>query len=231
MTRPLTLDEGRLRMVLPGTWVRVPMDDAARAQAEVRRTVRDRVGRADRLARLRRESVNDILATVAQAVEVGAHTFLLALELLPGVPFPAAVVGTDAAWPDDVAGLLADDGLAEALTAAFPDREVVEMAHGPVARTTDLTRDSVGESSYLTLHLEYLVPDPAGVLLLLRVNVPTIPDVEPFATLFDEIVDSIRWAPGRGPSPVEPETGRAEAEPGAPAQAVPGEPVPAETAR
>ncbi|MGC5167658.1 hypothetical protein [Luteimicrobium sp. DT211] len=198
MTRPLTLDEGRLRMVLPGSWVSVPMEDAARAQAEVRRTVRDRVGRADRLARLRREAVNDVLATVAQAVEVGAHTFLLALELLPGVPFPAAVVGTDAAWPDDVAGLLEEGRVADALASAFPDREIVEMAHGPVARTTDLTRDSVGESSYFTLHLEYLVPDPAGVLLLLRVNVPTIPEVEPFATLFDEIVDSLRWAPGRG---------------------------------
>lgn len=205
MTRSVGLDHGRLRMILPGTWVQVPLGDPETTRAVVKRIVRDRVGRADRLAAVRREGVAELVATAESAARAGAHTLLLSLELLPGVPFPASMVATDVPWPQavEIAALVEEGRTAEALAAAFPDREVMGYAEGPVARSTEFAEEVVGTTPSTVLRLEYLVPDPAGVLLLVRVSVPTVPTAEPYATLFDEIVDSIRWAPRRSEEDVQ----------------------------
>lgn len=176
MTREVGFHEGRLRIVLPGTWGNVPLADPAESATYVRRLVRRQVGPADRLARARREATQEILENVAAARAVGVHTYLTSLELLPGVPFPAALLAIDEEWPAAAAELLTAGDVAGALRAAFPDGEVAEQRSGPVARVVEMTRGATPDGDeVLTMRLEYHVPYPdRSRLLLARVNVPGI---------------------------------------------------------
>lgn len=217
MTRDLRLAEGRMRIVLPGTWVSIPLGESPeQIVAHVKRVVRRQVGAADRLARARREAVQELVGSARDAIEIGAHTYLMSLELLPGVPFPAAIVAVDEEWPaagramlgdvpgtgpddsgtrpDDSGARPDDEAVAAALRAAYPDGEVAPQRTGPVCRVAEMVRAEVGEDGdeLLTMRLQYHVPYPdRSRLLLASVNVPNIPSAEPFATLFDEILDSL----------------------------------------
>ncbi|MCA5895074.1 hypothetical protein LEP48_17225 [Isoptericola sp. NEAU-Y5] len=201
MTRQMTSWNGGLRIVVPGTWANVPVDDPARTVAFLKRLVKDQVGTADRLARVRREATQELLVTAREAVGLGVHTFLFSLEMVPGVPFPAAVMMIDEEWPAaGAAGPRAttEDEVRAALTAAYPSGEVAVQRNGPVARVVEMaegrTSDSEDALPVRTMRLEYHMPYPdRSKLLLIRVNVPNIPSAEPFATLFDEIVDSVSF--------------------------------------
>ncbi|WP_402462021.1 hypothetical protein [Isoptericola aurantiacus] len=195
MTKALTSAVG-LRVVVPGTWANVPLDDPAKAAAYVKRLVRRQVGGADRLARMRRDASQELLVTARDAVGIGVHTYLVSLELLPGVPFPAAMMMRDEPWPGPVPS--ASEDLGPVLAAAFPGGEVAVQRNGPVVRDVEMTRgrtsDAADAVDVLSMRLEYRVPYPdRSRLLHVRVNVPDLPSAEPFATLFDEIVDSITF--------------------------------------
>lgn len=199
MTREVTSRAGGLRIVVPGTWANVPVDDPARATAFVKRLVKERVGSADRLARVRREATQELLVTARDAAAVGVHTYLVSLELLPGVPFPAALMMLDEEWPATV-GVPAAEDVRAALTAAYPSGEVAVQRNGPVARVVEMTDGRTGEGEEAvdvrSMRLEYHVPYPdRSRLLFVRVSVPDVPAAEPFAMLFDEIVDSITFLP------------------------------------
>jgi hypothetical protein len=215
MTRQLKSWARELRIIVPGTWANVPVDDPERASAFIKRLVKQQVGGADRLARIRREATQELLLTARDAAQIGVHTYMLSLELLPGVPFPAALMMLDEEWPEPALGPLADGDVGAALRAAYPDGEVAVQRNGPVARIVEMTEGRTGESEesvdVLSMRLEYHVPYPdRSTLLLVRVNVPDIPSAEPFAMLFDEIVDSITFLSGEG---VPDETsGNADAE-------------------
>ncbi|MFV2145628.1 hypothetical protein [Isoptericola sp. G70] len=184
-----------MRIVLPGTWSNIPLDDEETAVAHVRRLVRRQVGRADRLARARREAAQEVTENVRAAMAAGVHTYLMSLELLPGVPFPAVILARDEEWPEASAEARDRGDVAEALSAGFPSGEVAPQRNGPVARVAEMTQGHTEEGDVvLTMRLEYHIPYPDGSkLLLARVNVPGIPSAEPFATLFDEILDSLTF--------------------------------------
>lgn len=195
MTREVRFHEGRMRIVLPGTWANVPLEDPESAAAYVRRLVRRQVGNADRLARTRREATQEIAGNVQAAMAAGVHTYLMSLELLPGVPFPAAILAMDEEWPAAANEALAEGDVEQALRVAYPTGEVAPQRNGPVARVVEMTRGRTGEGDdVLTMRLEYHIPYPdRSRLLMARVNVPGIPSAEPFATLFDEILDSVTF--------------------------------------
>lgn len=205
MTRQMTSWNGGIRIVVPGTWANVPVDDPARTATFVKRLVKDQVGTADRLARTRREATQELLVTAREAASIGVHTFLISLEMVPGVPFPAAVMMVDEEWP--AAGAAGADATTQdevraALTAAYPTGEVAVQRNGPVARVAEMadgrTSEDEGALPVRTMRLEYHMPYPdRSRLLFVRVNVPNIPSAEPFATLFDEIVDSVTFVEGR----------------------------------
>ena len=200
MTRAVGAAGGRLRFVLPGTWANVPLDDAEVTARFVKQFVRRQVGRADRLARARREAATELTRNAADAAALGAHTYLMSLELLPGVPFPAAIVVFDEGWPDAARATLERGDVAQALREAYPAAEVAPQRNGPVARGVEMTRATTDSGEELvTMRLEYHVPYPdRSRLLMARVNVPNIPAAEPFATLFDEIIDSVTFTDGPG---------------------------------
>lgn len=194
MTRQARLAPEGLTIVLPGTWVRIPLDDPAETVAFAKRFVKRQTGTADRLARVRRETVQELVSSARDAQQVGVHTYFMALEILPGIPFPAAMLFLDLDWPALVREDVEEGRWADALLKAFEGVEVGEAGSGPFGRRAELNRQLVQDEELLTLRLEYFVPYPDGSrLLVVRANVPNIPQAEPFALLFNEIVDSITF--------------------------------------
>lgn len=198
-----------VRVIVPGTWVSIPLESPEKAATFIKRLVRDQVGPADRLARMRRQAVEEVFATARDAASIGVHTYLMSLELAPGVPFPAALLMFDEEWPAAVRQLVADGDLQGALTVAYPEAEVAVQRNGrPAARAVEMTQGEVGEGDeavdVLTMRLEYHMPHPADPtkMLFVRVNVSDIPSAEPFAVLFDEIVDSIAFLDSDVPADV-----------------------------
>jgi hypothetical protein len=119
----------------------------------------------------------------------------MSLEILPGIPFPAALLFLDDEWPEAARSAAAAGDPAGALTAGYGEVELGDGPTGPFGRRHDVTEQQIGEERLLTLRLEYFVPYPDGSrVLVARANVPNIPHAEPFALLFDEIVDSISFA-------------------------------------
>lgn len=212
MTEPveakqIRISDGDARIVLPGTWVRVPLDSEEVATAFAKRLVKRQAGKADRMARARREAVMELVNSAREAVNIGVHTYLMSLEILPGIPFPAALLLRDEEWPEVSRPALADGDIRTALTSAFAEIEVSEGRYGPVGRRWEMARHTVGEDDeeFLTLRLEYFVPHPSGAgVVMARANMSNVPSGEPFATLFDEIVDSITF-----PEPDEDDRGDA----------------------
>ncbi|MEU4361368.1 hypothetical protein [Promicromonospora sp. NPDC023987] len=220
MTRQVKSFGRELRIIVPGTWANVPVDDPGRAADFVKKLVKKQVGTADRLARVRREATQELLGTAREAAQIGVHTYLICLELLPEVPFPAALMMVDEDWSDGVGDLLARGDVDGALRAAYPQGEVATQRNGPVARVVEMSEGTIGEgedaTEMQTMRLEYHMPYPdKSKLLFVRVSVPNIPSAEPFAMLFDEIVDSITFLSGDGVPEEEDELTAAVAAPSA----------------
>ncbi len=134
--KPLLVTGGDARIIVPGTWVSVPLTTPDATKAFVRRLVVRQVGRHDRLAKARREASQELFASVDEALRIGVHTYLMSLELLPGVPFGAAVLMRDEAWAEGTAAPGTDDELDAALRADLPDLEIVQHRTGPMARAS-----------------------------------------------------------------------------------------------
>ncbi|WP_349899378.1 hypothetical protein [Parafrigoribacterium soli] len=193
MTEQLAVAGGQFSIVLPGTWSTIPLDDDAALEGHIKRLVLKQVGRADRFARTRRE-VRDQLTDVAlNAKAQGAITFAIALELLPGVPFPASLMISEDTWPPDVE-LLALENLEQKLRVARPAAEVHPFRSGPVARIASVTDVSVGEETTPQLSAQYWVPAADGTRLFrVFVEAPMAQFPELLTELFDSIVDSMVW--------------------------------------
>ncbi|GHH71829.1 hypothetical protein [Promicromonospora soli] len=213
MTKQLNMAPGGMRIVLPGSWTRIPLEDPEQTVAFVKRFVKRQTGKADRLAKVRRETVQDLLASARDAAQVGVHTYLMSLEILPRVPFPAALLFLDQSWTEASRSALAEGDVEGALTATFGDVEMGDSRNGPFGRRWEVLTQTLGEEELLTLRLEYFVPYPDGSrVLLARANVPNIPQAEPFGLLFNEIMDSITFPDPDEPEDVPTETAGAAAE-------------------
>ena len=200
MTRQLSFREADMTMVLPGSWVSVPLADDERAKREISNLVKRQVGMNDRLARVRRDAREQLRSMAAAAKTAGAFRVGLSLEILPGVPFPAAMIMDYRAWPASVSAFDAGDP-ATKLAAAFPGAEQLGLDCGPTARTSVATTMRVGDETTQDVKLEYWLPVPGGERLLhITADVPSPGDPELYTELFDAIVDSVRWFPVSGGS-------------------------------
>lgn len=179
--------ERAYRFVLPGTWAPIPLDTPENARAAAQKLVRDRVGRDDRLASLRRQSRDDLVRTAAEAALAGAEGLWLSLEILPGIPLPAAMTTSLVVWD-------APEGEPDARLRVYrPQADIISTVGGPVARTRTTGVSSV-DPERQSLALEYVVPTPVdGVVLIVNGSAPIIDDGEPYTALFDAVVDSVRW--------------------------------------
>ena len=144
-----SLDE-ELTIVFPGTWVMVPLHDEEAARRRIQRLVTDRVGRADRLARVRRTAKTELERLVALADDSTAFALALSLEILPGVPFPASLVLSREEWPTTPGP---DDDLAVDDVDAMADRAVelgATLADPQPGETWTVLLDPAGHPFCLT---------------------------------------------------------------------------------
>lgn len=188
---------GHIRMVLPGEWAHVPLADAETTRAFAQRLVKARVGRDDRLASVRRDAVTQLCETADKARASGSHTLAVALELVPGVPFAASMVGRDAKWPSDLdAGEPGSEEIepAERLARDFPTAEVVELRSGPAARTVESGVLRGKEQEIASVSVAFRIPRPdSDDLLTLRFTGPDMGRPELIAKLFEAVADSVEF--------------------------------------
>ena len=197
MTRQLTVSD--FSIVLPGTWAQIPLESREAASARIGALVKKQVGMNDRLARHRRDVRDQLLDAALQAQAIHALSFAISLELAPGVPFPASMLGSRSPWPqpaaDAAAGLGAAGSAHDArLRVAFPAATFVEGSAGLIARRAGRGTRRWGETSTQSLSLDYWLPRPdATELLQFTISAPMVEGYELFTELFDTIVATVRW--------------------------------------
>lgn len=179
-----------LDIILPGTWYWIPVDDGEEIRKQCRLIIRRQLGVSDRLASRRREVAEQLVAAAKDAKAAGAVSFAMALELAPGVPFPASLMMNFSDWPTASTG-----DVDSRLRAAFPSAEILDQRTGPVARVAEFFQQRVDEEATPTLRCEYWLPVLDGTRLLgVTISAPTMPDPDLFTRLFDSIVDSITFS-------------------------------------
>jgi hypothetical protein len=195
MTRTVTSPQSDYTILLPGTWATIPLDDENATKRTIVNLVKRQVGVGDRQARQRRLMRDELVKTAADAKTEGAESFALSLELLPGVPFPAAMLTTVEAWgggpsPTDVER-------AARLATAFPDFALLPLRAGLVARRAQPGHQVIGSTVTESLRLEYRVPRPDDESVLnVTISAPMVEaaHAELFIELFDSMIDSLTWA-------------------------------------
>lgn len=196
------VDEDRMSVILPGDWARIPLDDQDAANAEISRLLRRQVPRRDDLATVRHDAREMARGLARDARESGGIFLALSLELLPGLPFAAALLAHYVEEPrfEDIEE---DLPLEVRLAAALPTGDVLELDNGLAVRGWELDRPPADEPDAVTaVRFNYILPSPfAGRWLQLFANVPTEVDPELIAQLFDAIAGSIRWYPPMGSAP------------------------------
>lgn len=187
----LTPLDDELTIVFPGTWAMIPLHDEDAAARRIQRLVTERVGRADRLARVRRTAKTELERLVALANDSSAFALALSLEILPGVPFPASIVLSREEWPT------APDAEADAavhLGRCFPDDQALDLSLGPVRRRSTVRQTTYEEQSAPELVADYRFAAPGGERLIhARVNAPMATAPELYLELFDAMIDSISF--------------------------------------
>jgi hypothetical protein len=190
-TRQVGMRAASVTMILPGTWANIPLDDPRVSDGIIAALVKRQVGRDDRLARTRREAKEQLTDVVDRARTGGAFQVALSLEILPGVPFPAAMF---LSYQDWAAPHPTVDASAACLGEMLPGAEILELESGCAARVWRQVDIRPGEETVPDTKLEYLLPTPAGdKLLRILADAPIDCDPEVIVALFDAMVDSIRW--------------------------------------
>ncbi|MGO4783445.1 hypothetical protein [Cryobacterium sp. W22_MBD10_FK3] len=191
MTREVVSPDQTYSIILPGTWAVIPLQDEAAMTKRIVAMVKKQVGGGDRAARLRRQTRDEFVKTAKQARDAGATSFALSLELMPGIPFPAAMLSTTETWPVLASAELSP---ADRLRAALPGAVLLDQQSGPVARESESAQQRVGSEKVPSLRVVYWIPRPhADDLLRITISAPMVESPELFTELFDAIVDSITW--------------------------------------
>ncbi|QYF72692.1 hypothetical protein [Cryobacterium sp. PAMC25264] len=188
--------EANLSIVLPGSWLTLPLDDPPTLERQIASVVKRRIGRDDRLARLRRDAKEQLRGMAAAAAAAGAFRVALSLEILPGVPFPAAMVLDYSDWPPTAPGspVPADD-TEQRLRLAFPGAELLSLDSGLAVRRAFASTIRAGEETTNDVKIQYwLVTPDDDKLLHIVVDAPMASDTELYTQLFDAIVDSVRFS-------------------------------------
>lgn len=184
---------GDYSLVLPGTWAAIPLGDLEKTKKSVAALVKRQLGSDDRIARRRIQLRNELVQTAEKAEAEGAVAFSLSMELLPGVPFPAAMMSRRRPWPEGASllGLVGPPKLA----AAFPEAQVLPMdSGGSMARLATSETQRYVEQQTPSLSVEYWIPAPIDAdLLYLTISAPMVPEARLFVELFDLIASSLIW--------------------------------------
>lgn len=188
VVRKVRMGASDFSLVLPGTWVSIPLDNADAMKHRISMLVKAQFGMDDRLAYRRNQLRGELLATAQGVAAQNAVAFSLALEMLPGVPFGASMLARHEPWP---ASETVDR---ERLLAAHPGATVLELSDGLAARIAHAGTQKYVEHSSPSLDIDYWIPAPfEPKVLAISFSAPMAPESELFIQLFDSIVESLFW--------------------------------------
>ncbi|KQV07162.1 hypothetical protein [Leifsonia sp. Root112D2] len=193
-TRQVRMGAGDFSLILPGTWASIPLNDSDAMKKRISALVKQQLGADDRLARRRIQLRNELVETAEKAAAEGALSFSLSIELLPGAPFPAALMAKRRSWPNEVKDATAL-AAAERLAKGFPTAEILSLDSGDVmARIATTEQQRYVAETTPSLMAEYWTPAPdADELLYITISAPMVPQSGLFIELFDTMIASLVW--------------------------------------
>lgn len=191
---------------LVGSWAAIPVADPAAASRAVRRLVDESIGRADELATFRHGLRSMLDDSVAGSRRGNGQMMYLAREIVPGIPLLATLT---IAWPP-LAPLPVSVGTRPKAARAMLKQMLIENLGGAddteleLEQSVALRRASVVPAPIAdgadSLRLDYWVSSPIpGRFVLFAFSTPLLRIRDQVTTLFDTMVESIRWdaaAPG-----------------------------------
>ncbi len=179
-------------LALPGTWADLPLHDDEALKQRVSALVKQRVGRDDRRAMLRREVREQLMGSAQRARESGAFALHMALELVPGVPFAATLLLALERWPGPSGG---EAPLEDRMRATFQGMELIPYREGwAVGRSRTVERQLV-EERIQEFQADYWLAreDAPDALVRIHVNAPNAPYPELYDEFFTALIRSASW--------------------------------------
>lgn len=198
-----TVAAHRLAMVTPGDWIVLPLDPKTRDR-RIARLVEREVGREDRVAHLRRQTIVELRKIAAQAARRGAFFAAVSSRIAGDKPMAASVIALMMSAADErEAQLLHDpDALALVLDAEEPGAETLQrsIVDLQVGRAIRLRRrvgtgihDQEGREAPAE-NVQFFVPLPeVDTLLALVFSTPILPLADAYAEVFDAMAMSASW--------------------------------------
>jgi hypothetical protein len=198
-----TVAARRLAMVTPGDWIVLPLDPRTRDR-RIARLVEREVGKEDRVAWLRRQTIVELRKVAADAHRRGAFFAAVSSRIAGDRPMAASVLALMMSPADDrEAELLHDpDALALVLDAQEPGAETLERSTVDLqlGRAIRLRRrvgtgihDQEGRQAQAE-NVQFFVPLPeADRLLALVFSTPILPLADAYAEVFDAMAMSGSW--------------------------------------
>lgn len=201
----------RFSMAVPGDWTVLPLD-AKNRDRRIAGLVERLVGKSDRVAHIRRQTIVQLRKYAADAAERGAFFAAMHSRVADGLPMSATVMVSLLPQSTDAAGNVLPDAAAMAATLAsssersgkgeVTEHSVVDLQVGQAARVRRRTvidgiQDEAGQSAH-GVSVDFFIPLlQAERTLALVFSTPILPLADAYAELFDLMAASAKWLPAR----------------------------------
>lgn len=201
----------RFSMAVPGDWTVLPLD-AKNRDRRIAGLVERLVGKSDRVAHIRRQTIVQLRRYAADAAERGAFFAAMHSRVAGGLPMSATVMVSLLPQSTDAAGNVLPDAaaMASVLTSGgersgeseVVEHSVVDLQVGQAARVRrrtviDGVQDEEGRVAH-GMSVDFFVPLPqAERTLALVFSTPILPLADAYAELFDLMAASAKWLPAR----------------------------------
>lgn len=204
MTTPVRLREHLLHLVLPESWVTIPLTDRTRTTRAVHRLVQRQFAGIDDQPLLRRDTEARLLLSAERAVAACGCLLAVSTMSAAGVPVPASLTVHHISSPPSET-FPAATTLLDAVRDSLGDMErgedpgILDQAHvvaGDVLRRVQVTDTAVDATTDApaSLIVDYWLTAPRTAdLALLTFATPLITHGEAMLGLFDAVVASARW--------------------------------------
>jgi hypothetical protein len=208
-----TVTAQRLAMVTPGDWIVLPLDPKTRDK-RIARLVEREVGKDDRVAWLRRQTIVELRKLAADAARRGAFFAAVSSRIVGDRPMAASALALMMSAVDErEAELLQDPGAlalvldAQETGAETVERSVVELQVGRAVRLRRRVATGIHDQEGRQApaeNVQFYVPLPeVDRLLALVFSTPILPLADAYAEVFDAMAMSASWV--ATPQPTGPD--------------------------
>lgn len=197
----------RFSIGVPGDWMVLPLDlDPRTRDQRIKRLVEDRVGKQDKLAPLRRQTVVQLRKSAAETVNAGGFFAAMHSRIADGRPMSASVTVSLLPLTKDADGNVLSDAeeIAATLAAGAGSKKGIVLEHSvtdlPIGRAARLRRRTSSgihgtdgrevESESVQFYVPF--PDFSRTLALVF-STPILPLADAYAELFDTMATTAKW--------------------------------------